>query len=366
MIKYCIPTNFDDRLIGSAAELNNSSKNIVYEFYGSLKETITGTGRPAIILNNIKIQKLKKYIQKCHSRKIKFNFLLNGACMGAKEFDSVYLHKILTLVKFLEDSGADILTITNPYLIAVIKNRFPKIRICLSVIAGVNSLQEIKIYEKMGVCRIVLDPNINRNFETLRYVRNHTNIELELLANNPCLLKCPFMRYHYEINSHISIKKEGNPAFPSVICKNIRLKNLEEIIKSPWIRPSDAHRYADLGINYIKLAGRERSFEWILNAVKHYIKEQDGANFYQFIEKTGWKFFQEKNKDLKDLNVSIPFLPENFLDFFEQRKECGIKCEACGYCKKVAEKYIRINNQDIREKYLKEISSVIKNSIKAS
>ncbi|MFH1232461.1 MAG: U32 family peptidase [Patescibacteria group bacterium] len=366
MIKYCIPTNFDDRLIGSAAELNNSSKNIVYEFYGSLKETITGTGRPAIILNNIKIQKLKKYIQKCHSRKIKFNFLLNGACMGAKEFDSVYLHKILTLVKFLEDSGADILTITNPYLIAVIKNRFPKIKICLSVIAGVNSLQEIKIYEKMGVCRIVLDPNINRNFETLRYVRNHTNIELELLANNPCLLKCPFMRYHYEINSHISIKKEENPAFPSVICKNIRLKNLEEIIKSPWIRPSDAHRYADLGINYIKLAGRERSFEWILNAVKHYIKEQDGANFYQFIEKTGWKFFQEKNKDLKDLNVSIPFLPENFLDFFEQRKECGIKCEACGYCKKVAEKYIRINNQDIREKYLKEISSVIKNSIKAS
>lgn len=361
MIKYCIPTSFDDRLIDKVIELNSISNNKICEFYGSTKEILTGSGRPSKILQDVSIAKLKKHIKNCHNNEIRFNFLLNGACMGGEEFNKVYLKKIIDFVSILYDSKVDILTISNPYLVTVIKNKFPKLNICLSIIAGVGNMQEIKIYEGMGINRIVLDANINRAFELLKSIRKQTNIKLEVLANNPCLLKCPFRRYHPEIDSHISIKEREIPPFPSIMCKNIRLNNFEEIIKSPWIRPFDAHRYTELGIDYIKLSGRGKNTEWIINLARHYLEEKDGANFYQFIEKNSWNFFHEKNKKLENLEISIPFLPNDFLDFFVRKNfDCDIQCKICGYCKRIAEQYVKVNNQKTREKYLKYIDAFIK------
>ncbi len=126
----------------------------------------------------------------------------------------------------------------------------------------------------------------------MKAIRKQTDIKLEVLANNPCLFKCPFRRYHPKIDSHISIKEKEIPIFPSVICKNIKLNNFEEIIKSPWIRPSDVSHYLGLGVEYVKLGGRGKNTEWIVNMVDHYINERDGATFHQFVEKNSWDFFR--------------------------------------------------------------------------
>jgi len=105
MIKYCIPTSFDDRLIDKIVDLNSNSNNKICEFYGSTKESLTGSGRPSKILQNVSIGKLKKHTNNCYNNGIKFNFLLNGACMGGEEFNKVYLKKIIHY--FVVDVNAD-------------------------------------------------------------------------------------------------------------------------------------------------------------------------------------------------------------------------------------------------------------------
>jgi len=68
--------------------------------------------------------------------------------MAGEEFNKVYLKKIINFISILYNSKVDILTISNPYLIAVIKNKFPKLNICLSIIARVENI------------RIVINANI--------------------------------------------------------------------------------------------------------------------------------------------------------------------------------------------------------------
>ncbi len=80
--------------------------------------------------------------------------------MGGEEFNKTYLKTIINFVKFFDDLRIDTITISNPYIIFVLKNKFPKINICLSIIAGAGNMQEIKVYEKMGVDWVVLDANI--------------------------------------------------------------------------------------------------------------------------------------------------------------------------------------------------------------
>ncbi len=66
MIKYCIPTSFDDQLMDKIVELNNKSNNKIYELYGSTKESLTGSGRSSKILQDVSMEGLKKHIKKCH------------------------------------------------------------------------------------------------------------------------------------------------------------------------------------------------------------------------------------------------------------------------------------------------------------
>lgn len=361
-IKFCVATSFEDELVKYTSLVNKKSKNKVFEFFGSMKSVLTGTGRPSKILQDISFSQLQKHVELCHNNNIQFNYTLNGACMGAKEFDNEYLKRVLDFINDLVKIKIDTFTFTNPYLITVVRNKFPRMNICLSIIAGVNSVQEIEIYNNLSIDRLVLDANINRNFSLLEHIRKVASLELEVLANNPCLFKCPFRRYHPEIDSHISMEEKEVPAFPSVLCKKIRLKNIEEIIKSPWIRPSDSHFYSEIGIDFIKLGGRGKNTKWLKSMIEHYVNEKDGDNFYQFIEKNGWEYFRERNHNLSDLQVTIPSLPSNFLlHFRNKRYACDIDCRNCLYCNKIAEKYIKINSLAVRREYLKTIDKIIKN-----
>lgn len=361
-MRFCIPTSFESKLIDNIAKLNKIGKNTVYEVYGSTAISPIGGGRPSVILQDISLSDIAKHIQKCHQNKIRFNFVINGTFMLAQEFDNAFKQKIVSFIRKLENIGIDMVTIANPYIVAFLRKHFPNLKICLSILSNVSTIQELRIYESMGIDRLVLSYSTNRQFQKLKMFKKMTKLPIELLTNNPCLLNCPFANYHATLDSFYSVskgKKGPSPACPSVFCKTIRLDSMEEMIKSPWIRPADVNEYEKVGIDYLKLSGRGKTTEWITEATKAYLTETDGENFYQYIDKFSHKYFKNRYHLEEELKISIPYLPKSFIEHFKNNKfKCGDDCEKCGFCKKIAQKYI-VYDEKIRDQYLKVMKKAI-------
>ena len=59
-------------------------------------------------------------------------------------------------------------TIANSFLLKIVKKHFPKLKVSISTIARVDSLEKVLEYEKAGADEIALDYNIYRNFPELK------------------------------------------------------------------------------------------------------------------------------------------------------------------------------------------------------
>lgn len=50
------------------------------EIYGKLNVGLIVDGRPSLTLPEVKKEKVKKFVDEAHRRKLKFNYLMNGTC----------------------------------------------------------------------------------------------------------------------------------------------------------------------------------------------------------------------------------------------------------------------------------------------
>lgn len=203
-MNLCVPTTWENELLKELNKLNDSFKDHnrrVYEIYGSFQSTVTGSGRAAPTIPKVGYEEVKDHIELSHSYGIKFNYLLNSSCMGNIEFNRKGHEEILKFVEKLINLGADTITIFNPFLIELVKTQFPDLEIEASTILNIDSVQEALFYEQLGVDRIILGEDINRDFEMLKKIRKAVNCKLEILANTRCLFQCPYRMYHFNLSS---------------------------------------------------------------------------------------------------------------------------------------------------------------------
>jgi len=320
---------------------------------------------------------LKKHVEDIHKRGLLFNYLLNAACLGNAEFTPGGRRQIRSLLDWLVQIKADSVTVAVPYLAQLIKKHYPRLRLYVSSFANINSLPKALFWQDMGADLIVLEPtSVNRDFDTLRSIRKGIRCGLELVANNACLLNCPFNEYHQKINAHASRGHSalGHAAanFCSLNCKFLRLKDPVNFICSDWIRPEDAHYYEEAGIDSLKIAGRARGADFILKALGAYIdKGYKGnlADLFPFFYGNGAPVVSGEKKEM--LGRALRYFPrllgagfllnlkitralsefevyidnaalDGFLEFFVQGG-CKKKADsrACGHCREFAKRAVR-------------------------
>jgi len=359
-MKISVPTSWNDKLIEGLNRINSRNDNIA-EIYGALPTTPVGSARPSLSLPKVSIEEAKRHIKLAHDSGLSFNYLLNAPCIAGLEYGE-YREEIMRYIDtIISELNPDILTITIPFLIEKVKRKYPSIKIKASTEARIDNVYSAKFYEELGVSRICLDSNINRNFAMLREIRNHVNCELEVIVNKSCLLKCPMRIYHGLLMGHFSqsIFERSNSYtfdFPSLKCTLKKLESPEEIIKSPWIRPEDCLTYEEIGISHFKISGRTKPTEWILRCAEAYSNGEYKGNLLDLLDAPG-PFKKEGQV------YALPFFIRNvdlngFLDFFRDSK-CNGLCNKCNYCKKAAERVIKITSSD----ELKERQLTIRNLI---
>lgn len=367
-MKLIVPTNWDINLINKLKNFN------VSEMYGKLDVDVIGGGRPSCALSAVNKKNVAQQIKLIHENGMKFSYLLNSACMGNKEWTKKGRKKIIQLLDWISKIGADSVVITIPYILDIIKQKYPNLTPVVSCFANVNSVEKAKFWESSGAKVITLSHwELNRSFKLLKEIRKNVSCELQLIVNDFCISDCPLFEYHKNLISHAS--QEGNHKNPFIdycrlSCRYRMISDPQNIIRGTWIRPEDLQLYEEYGIDRFKIVDRVMHSDAIETIVKAYHERGYNGNLYDlFCSNSKTKKLNEKSNIMHKLKYFFHPFKINILKLLEMKKltrdldiyidnkklegfinkfideDCRYKsCSVCGYCKKKSEDVITMNN----------------------
>lgn len=325
-MKLIVPTTFGPGFIEGLAAYP------VARVYGSLVEE--PGARAMKWLPAVNEDELAEHIAECRGRGIGFVYTLNASCSTNREFTAEGQKWLAERLGWLIDAGAEGVVATNPYVIEMVKRRYPELRVSLSSLVRVDTLDQALFYDRLGVDAIYLPEYLNRDFKLLRALRKKLSCDLVPIVNLGCLVHCPLRDYHANFISHASESFRHGCYLDYSLAKCAQLKATSpvELIKAPWIRPEDLAIYEELGFREFKLAGREKGGEWVVRAVAAYSARSYSGNLNDLvIGLDGIDPFGEFPVTLDNKRL------EGFVEFF-RRKDCRLGCSGCTHCEKWLER----------------------------
>lgn len=338
MNKFSMPADFKtDTIVGYAA-LNRK-----YEGHGRIIETygqitsgeIISSGRKSQILPKIDLGTLQEYVSFSKDNNIDFNYVLNPSCLGNFEFTNEGIKTIQEFLFQLDNIGVRSVTSASPAIMEIIKNTGLGFGIKASAICEISSPMKAAFYKEMGVERIVSEPDITRDFRTLKAITDSFGEGVEIIINSVCFKYCVFKMFCYNHEAHCSADNNNESIQDYFFnrCEKRKAQNKENGVKLNWIRPEDLKYYRQIGITNFKLAGRQNvSLGDPLKTIEGYLKEDFDGNLYDFLH-----LFSNYSMNYH------PYIDNKKLDgyvskFFNDPLFCQQKCDTCNYCKKYAEK----------------------------
>jgi collagenase-like PrtC family protease len=370
--KFSLAANYDPELVPLLAPYP------VDEVYGKLPADGISGGRPRYQATPLSEDDLRSYIHLLDRHGIAFNYLLNGSCFGNREWSRSWQKRVSSLLAKLGDMGVRRLTVSTPFLLELIKRRFPEFKVRVGIYAQVDTPRRARFWEDLGADAITLESfSINRDFSRLASIRQSVRCDLQLIANHVCLMNCPLQSYHQNGFAHAS-DDSGSLFIDYCLlrCSRLRLTDPSQFIKSAWIRPEDLGVYEAMGYTTFKLLERGIPSSELLRRVKAYSERRFDGNLADLLLSYGFKEPMRKESNwtlrhfLKPLQLN-PFrikpllklarlqgmltpldqnpifvdtrkIPEDFLDGFRKRDCASLNCQTCGYCERIAEQAVSV------------------------
>ena len=368
-MKIRLGANWD---ISSLDALKGTS---VDALFGKLPFDVVGGARPGFVLPQVDRKYIERYIQACHERGLEFSYLLNAPCLGNLQYSKKGYGQLIELLQWIDESGADSVTIGIPYLIDLVRKRFPRFKVKVSTTARVNTVRKALQYEDMGVEEIIIDEHINREFKTLEAIRKAVKCNLELIVNNICLWQCPYNYEHVNHDGHASREGEEEDycylQYPGYLCLYRKLTDPVELLKSPWIRPEDIPHYENLGYDHFKITERFKRTSLLLEHVRAYENRRYEGNLLDLFtlpRKGAFTpvhleyFIQPKHVNIMkiselekvfDLEVRELIQLDNqkldgFIEYFKKNDCNQTSCSDCRYCERIFEKVAVVNEEGVK------------------
>src|ERR1035438_7750815 len=387
--KFSLAANYDPELVPALAPYP------VDEVYGKFPTDGVSGGRPRYLATPLSETDLRNYIRLLERHGIAFDYLLNGACFGNREWTRRWQKRGTALLSKLGVTGVRRVTVSTPFLLELVKRRFPELKVRVGIYAQVDTPRRARFWEDLGADVIVLESfSINRNFRRLTAIRQAVRCDLELIANHVCLMNCPMQTYHQNGFAHAS--DDTSTLFIDYCfmrCSRVRLTDPSQFIKSAWIRPEDLAAYEAMGYTNFKLLERGIPSPELLRRVKAYSERRFDGNLAELLLSYGFKQPVRKESlwnlrhflkpsqvnplrlkpmiDLAQLQgwlsplpecpvqLDTRKIPEDFLNSFRNRDCASLNCQACGYCELIAAQAVSISPGYLRsEEHTSELQSL--------
>ncbi len=347
---FSVPSDFKTHTIDRFEELNNKYEySTVNETYGQITSgNIVSSGRVTEVLPEISLTELERYIAYSKSRGVGFNYTLNPACFGNYEFSERGIREITSFLRKLNDIGVENLTLTSPSLMELAQASGGNFKIKASAICEITSAGKAAFYKKLGVERVVLDPDITREFEKIRGIYQVFGDGMEIIVNNVCYKNCAYKMFHYNHDAHCTSQNGTAQEVKDYYfnrCAMQKASDVRSFIRLNWIRPEDLKHYYSAGIRHFKIQGRQNVLQGdIVKTLEHYMKGDFDGNLFELITIFApYNSFQPyvDNKKL-----------EGYLDsFIKQPGFCKDTCDDCGYCAEYLQRSLNYNStKNLNEK----------------
>ncbi len=371
---FSLAANYDCGLVPALAAYP------VDEVYGKFPADGVSGGRPRYLATPVSTADLRGYISLLSRHGIAFNYLLNGACFGNREWTRPWERRVTALLATLGELGVRRLTVSTPFLLELIKRRFPHFRVKVGIYAQVDTPRRARFWEALGADAITLESfSINRDFRRLTAIRQAVRCDLQLIANHVCLLNCPLQAYHQNGFAHASDDDRGTLFIDYCLlrCARVRLAEPAQFIKAAWIRPEDIAAYEAMGYTTFKLLERGIPSAELLRRVQAYSERRFTGNLAELLLSYGfkepvrrepfwalrhfWKPRQAPPRRLRPIfelarlqgllsplpecpiRVEAERLPADFLEGFRVRDCATLDCQVCGYCERIAVQAVSIS-----------------------
>lgn len=382
--KFSLAANYDPELVPALAPYP------VDEVYGKFPTDGVSGGRPRYLATPLSEADFRSYVGLLDRHGIAFNYLLNGACFGNHEWTRPWQKKVTALLTKVGDMGVRRVTVSTPFLLELVKRRFPQFKVRVGIYAQVDTPRRARFWEELGADAIALESfSINRNFRRLATIREAVHCDLQLIVNHVCLPNCPLQSYHQNGFAHAS--DDSRTLFIDYCllrCSRLRLTDPSQFIKAAWIRPEDVAAYEAIGYTTFKLLERGIPSAELLRRVKAYSERKFDGNLAELLLSYGFKEPVRKKslwslrhfckplqmnplrlqplRDLARLQGWLSPLPEcpiqidtrkiseKFLDGFRDHDCDSMDCRACGYCERIAAQAVSITPEyrtEVLEKY---------------
>ncbi|MCI8589359.1 MAG: hypothetical protein HFE77_01385 [Clostridiales bacterium] len=355
-----MPTRFDAATIAIVNTINQSNPaHKIGEIYGSVPDILWGTGRDGDTLPKMTIEQVCSHIKAARKIGLHFNYIMNAPCYKNDEYDRGMISQLFHTFDQLVDCGLDVITLANPYLISLFKKTYPTIQINASAVLHIIDFKTASFYASMGAQRITLHSDINRDLKRIKDIQSNLDCDIEIMANPRCLLNCPIEKYHYNVLGH---KETGRALgnwfnFCTMHCAVERLKKPEEVFMSGWFRPKDTYKYEELGIDYLKIVGREFALSTIYKITKHYACEESVPNMGDILG--GYAAYRLPSGKIVS---SLMYIDTSRDDLYEKRFHCAnaclSDCGSCTICRQMADSclvlYERENNIELIDSIIEE------------
>jgi len=336
-VNYDVPMIFTERYIDGLERLLNYGEDKIKSVYGSTRFGFLGQARYSEKIPDLDINDLHDYVLKIKKLNVEFHYTFNSPWTNLKERNQEYKKQILNDLKKITEIGVDTFIVANPYLISLIRQKFPEIKIIASINLQTTTAYKFKSLIEYGCNSVVLDRPVNRNIAFLEKIKSEAE-KFSLLVNSTCLFDCPIQQYHSNENGYLSSENIDNvedKEYCINYCLPLIEKHPENILKSTWIRPEDIDKYEKIGVKNFKIQGRTLESDILLNLVKAYLdrKTPNDDLFYIFPD------FAAKYPALEVKFKNSRINKMKFVEyFFKNNINCSIDCFSCNHCHKTFEK----------------------------
>jgi len=133
--QFSLAANYDPELVPALADYP------VDEVYGKFPTDGVSGGRPRYLATPLSEADLRRYIGLLDQHGIAFNYLLNGACFGNREWTRAWQKQVTALLTKLDDVGVRRVTVSTPFLLELVKRRFPEFKVRVGIYAQVEGKQ---------------------------------------------------------------------------------------------------------------------------------------------------------------------------------------------------------------------------------
>ena len=365
MRHFTVPTPFTPEFLDQLAALNSefaASGGRVLELYGSFQQGSFNSARPAKYLPAVSREQFQRHVARARDQGIAFNYLLNAPSYSNHEYTHQGRAELAELLALLVDSGVTSVTVAVPYLVEIIHATAPRLEVVVSTIGYVGGLAGIDQYHEAGAARIVLDVEVNRDFQFLRAACGQSPVPLEIIVNPVCLCQCHFKYNHNcvaALGSQSLLRGGAGVPYNQYYlnwCFLRKLRSTSEFLKSPWVRPEDLHLWEETGIHYFKIAGRGLPGDQILRLCRSYLARSFDGNLLDLLGWPHWLAFRDNDDGtrLPPLEILLDNRAlDGFLDFFARATpQCRLGCQRCGHCQAWSRKALRCSDEGLRAGYV--------------